>query len=159
MRPVTVARSYRSRVNVYRCLTGIRRVTIVPYNSSYGSNHPARTGRARPTPRPCGAAPLTADGLAAILATAERPRTNGRGVESHTTAHRRGRLDAVIDQLTARGVMEASALYEPPFSNLHAGGPEALFGGKKNVIEGIFDTLKAVQSGLMVKAAGEASAI
>ena len=48
--------------------------------------------------------------------------------------------------------MEASALYEPPFTNLHAGGPEALFGGKKNVTEGIFDTLKAVQSGLMVKA-------
>ena len=37
------------------------------------------------------AAPLRADGLAAILATAERPRTDGRGVESHTTAHRRGR--------------------------------------------------------------------
>ena len=68
-------------------------------------------------------------------------------------------VEMVIDQLTARGVMEASALYEPPFSNLHAGGPEALFGGKKNMIEGIFDTLKAVQSGLMVKAAGEASAI
>ena len=28
------------------------------------------------------AAPLRADGLAAILATAERPRTDGRGVES-----------------------------------------------------------------------------
>ena len=41
------------------------------------------------------AAPLRADGLAAILATAARPRTDGRGVESHTTAHRRGRLDAV----------------------------------------------------------------
>ena len=40
-------------------------------------------------------------------------------------------VEMVIDQLTARGVMEASALYEPPFSNLHAGGPEALFGGKK----------------------------
>ena len=61
-------------------------------------------------------------------------------------------VEMVIDQLTARGVMEASALYEPPFSHLHAGGPEALFGGRKNVIEGIFDTLKAVQSGLMVKA-------
>ena len=36
------------------------------------------------------AAPLSADGLAAILATAERPRTDGRGVESHTTAQRRG---------------------------------------------------------------------
>ena len=34
--------------------------------------------------------------LAAILATAERPRTDGRGVESHTTAQRRGRTDAVI---------------------------------------------------------------
>ena len=37
------------------------------------------------------AAPLSADGLAAILATAERPRTDGRGVESHTTAQRRDR--------------------------------------------------------------------
>ena len=36
------------------------------------------------------AAPLSADGLAAILATAARPRTDGRGVESHTTAQRRG---------------------------------------------------------------------
>ena len=44
-------------------------------------------------------------------------------------------VEMVIDQLTARGVMEASALYEPPFSNLHADGPEALFGGKENVIE------------------------
>ena len=61
-------------------------------------------------------------------------------------------VEMVIDQLTARGVMEASALYEPPFSHLHTGGPEALFGGRENVIEGIFDTLKAVQSGLTVKA-------
>ena len=37
-------------------------------------------------------------------------------------------------------------------SNLHAGEPEELFGGRKNVIVKIFDTLKAVQSGLMVKA-------
>ena len=37
------------------------------------------------------AAPLRADGLAAILATAARPRTDGRGVESTATAHRRGR--------------------------------------------------------------------
>ena len=63
------------------------------------------------------AAPLRADGLAAILATAARPRTDGRGVESPTTAHRRGRLDAGIEarvtahsgrvglasELTARG--------------------------------------------------------
>ena len=60
-------------------------------------------------------------------------------------------VEMVIDQLTARGMMEASALYEPPFSNLHAGGPEELFGGKENVIEGIFDTLRAIQSGVTVK--------
>ena len=42
------------------------------------------------------AKPLSADGLAAILATAERPRTDGRGVESTATAQRRGRTDAVI---------------------------------------------------------------
>ena len=49
------------------------------------------------------AAPLRADGLAAILATAARPRTDGRGVESHTTAQRRGRLDAVIASLAVHG--------------------------------------------------------
>ena len=51
----------------------------------------------------------------------------------------------MINQLTARGVMEAAALYEAPFSNLHAGGPDELFAGKENVITGIFDTLIAVQ--------------
>ena len=39
-------------------------------------------------------------------------------------------IEMVIDQLTARGVMEPSALYEAPFSSVHAGGPEALFAGK-----------------------------
>ncbi len=58
----------------------------------------------------------------------------------------------VIDQLTARGVMGAAALYEPPFSNLHAGGPDALFGGRENVIEGIFEKLKAVNAGLIAEA-------
>ncbi len=58
-------------------------------------------------------------------------------------------VEMVIDQLTARGVMDASALYDPPFSNLHAGGPDALFGGKEKVIEGIFEKLKAVQSSLI----------
>ena len=59
------------------------------------------------------AAPLRADGLAAILATAERPRTDGRGVEAHTTAHRRGRTDAVIASLLFMGGLrraEVSAL-------------------------------------------------
>ncbi len=54
-------------------------------------------------------------------------------------------VEMVIDQLTARGVMEASALYEPPFSNLHAGGPDALFAGKGTVIEGIFSALESLR--------------
>ena len=54
------------------------------------------------------AAPLRADGLAAILATAERPRTDGRGVESTTTAHRLGRLDAVIAGLLFMGGLRRS---------------------------------------------------
>ena len=57
-------------------------------------------------------------------------------------------VEMVITQLTSRGIMDASALYEPPFSNLHAGGPDALFGGKENVIEGIFDRLEDLASGL-----------
>jgi type I restriction enzyme, R subunit len=61
-------------------------------------------------------------------------------------------VETVIDQLTARGVMEASALYEPPFTNLHAGGPDALFDGKENVIEGIFEKLKAVNSEVIASA-------
>ena len=56
-------------------------------------------------------------------------------------------IEMVIDQLTARGVMEPSALYEAPFSSVHAGGPEALFEGKSSVIEGIFEKLKALQPG------------
>ena len=54
-------------------------------------------------------------------------------------------VEMVIDQLTARGVMEPSALYEAPFSSLHAGGPEELFAGKSNVIDGIFEKLKTLQ--------------
>ena len=54
------------------------------------------------------AAPLRADGLAAILATADRPRTDGRGVEGTDTAHRRGRLDAVIASLLFMGGLRRS---------------------------------------------------
>ena len=54
-------------------------------------------------------------------------------------------VEMVIDQLTARGVMDASALYEPPFSNLHAGGPDELFAGKENVINAVFQTLASLQ--------------
>ena len=41
-------------------------------------------------------------------ATAARPRTDGRGVESPTTAHRRGRLDAVIAGLLFMGGLRRS---------------------------------------------------
>ena len=58
----------------------------------------------------------------------------------------------VIDQLTARGVMDASALYEPPFSNMHAGGPDELFSGKENVITGIFKRLEEINAGVVSKA-------
>jgi len=54
-------------------------------------------------------------------------------------------IELVIDQLTARGVMEAGALYESPFSSIHGGGPDELFAGKEDVITGVFDTLKMLQ--------------
>lgn len=61
-------------------------------------------------------------------------------------------VEMIIDQLTARGVMDASALYESPFNHLHAGGPDGLFAGRDSLIEGIFDTLDAVHAGLLRKA-------
>ena len=54
-------------------------------------------------------------------------------------------VEMVIDQLTARGVMDASALYEPPFINLHAGGPDELFAGNETVINAVFQTLASLQ--------------
>ncbi|HDZ37576.1 MAG TPA: hypothetical protein ENH62_04700 [Marinobacter sp.] len=54
-------------------------------------------------------------------------------------------VETVIEQLASRGVIEPSALYEPPFTAFHAGGPEALFAGKDRVIEGIFNTLHEIR--------------
>lgn len=51
-------------------------------------------------------------------------------------------VELIIDQLTARGFMEPSALYAAPFINLHANGPDGLFAGKDNIIEGIFHQLE-----------------
>ncbi len=62
-------------------------------------------------------------------------------------------IEMIIDQLTARGVMEASALYEPPFSDLHAGGPDELFSGQDHVVDGLFDALRELHSGLATTAA------
>ena len=45
--------------------------------------------------------------------------------------------------------MDASALYEPPFTMLHAGGPDALFAGKDAVINGLFQTLKSLEPNIV----------
>jgi len=57
-------------------------------------------------------------------------------------------IEMVVDQLTSRGVMEASALYESPFTDIDTGGPEAVFDGKSEIVDGIFSTLKTVCEGL-----------
>ena len=49
----------------------------------------------------------------------------------------------IIEQLTARGVMEPGALYEAPFTDLHAGGPDGLFAGRSEIISGIFQAIEA----------------
>ena len=54
-------------------------------------------------------------------------------------------IEMIIDQLTARGIMSAAALYEPPFSNLHAGGPEDLFAQMPDVVEEIFSVLESTR--------------
>jgi len=54
-------------------------------------------------------------------------------------------IELVIEQLTARGVMDASALYAAPFVGLHDGGPEALFAGKDKIVEGIFEALRELE--------------
>ncbi|MXW81567.1 MAG: DUF4145 domain-containing protein [Gemmatimonadetes bacterium] len=58
-------------------------------------------------------------------------------------------IEMVIDQLSARGVIEATALYEPPFSHLHAEGPDALFDGNSDVIDGVFEVLRQVNAVLV----------
>jgi type I restriction enzyme R subunit len=54
-------------------------------------------------------------------------------------------VEMIIEQLTARGVIEPGALYEAPFTGLHAGGPDALFAGKSDIIAGIFQAIEATQ--------------
>ena len=59
------------------------------------------------------AAPLTADGLAAILATADRRRETGRGRESVAVAARRGAVDKALAAVLFQGGLrrsEAAAL-------------------------------------------------
>jgi type I restriction enzyme R subunit len=54
-------------------------------------------------------------------------------------------VELIIDQLTQNGIVEAKALYEPPFSDLHGGGPEVLFGGKESIVDGLFNALEDFQ--------------
>lgn len=54
-------------------------------------------------------------------------------------------VEMIIEQLTARGVIEPDALYEPPFTGLHAGGPEGLFAGNSDIISGIFQAIEATR--------------
>ena len=56
------------------------------------------------------ARPLTADGLAAILATAHLPRETGRGRESDEVARRRGTMDCAIAGLLFHAGMRRSEL-------------------------------------------------
>jgi type I restriction enzyme R subunit len=58
-------------------------------------------------------------------------------------------VEMIIEQLTARGVIEPEALYEPPFTGLHAGGPEGLFAGKSDIISGIFQAIEETQPVLL----------
>lgn len=48
-----------------------------------------------------------------------------------------------MERLTVQGVIEPSALYEPPFRDLHTGGPESLFADRSNVVNGLFETIDA----------------
>jgi len=51
-------------------------------------------------------------------------------------------VEMIIEQLTERGLMTADALYAAPFTSLHGSGPEGLFPGKDNVVNGIFEALE-----------------
>jgi len=57
-------------------------------------------------------------------------------------------VEMLVDQLTSRGVMKPEALYEPPFNDLDVGGPEAVFAGRENVVDGLFKTLATAHEGL-----------
>ena len=57
-------------------------------------------------------------------------------------------IELLVDQLTAQGVVEPGALYDSPFSDFHGGGPEAVFAGRENVVEGLFRQLEAASQNL-----------
>jgi len=53
-------------------------------------------------------------------------------------------VEMVIEQLSSRGVIDARAFYEPPFTKLHSGGPEAVFTGKEFLLDELFDQVAAL---------------
>lgn len=57
-------------------------------------------------------------------------------------------IEMIVEQLTVRGVMESSSLYEPPFSNLHDEGPDSLFAGKGEVVDGVFSVIEGISQSL-----------
>ena len=73
------------------------------------------TGRGRGQAKPC-----TADNLAAILATASLPRTNGRGTESDETARARGLEDSAIAALLFQGGLRRSEVAALRWSDVEA---------------------------------------
>lgn len=50
----------------------------------------------------------------------------------------------IVEQLTNSGVGTKKALYEPPFTELDGAGPDSLFSGKGEVVDGIFGVLDEV---------------
>ena len=48
--------------------------------------------------------------------------------------------------------MEPGALYEAPFTGLHAGGPDGLFADRSEIITGIFRAIEATQPVLLSSA-------
>ena len=86
----------------------------IPPATTKGSLAPSRASRAPTTAAAAGQAPaLTADGLAAIIATAGIPRRTGRGLESDEQAEQRGAIDKAIAGLLFQAGLrrsEAAAL-------------------------------------------------
>jgi type I restriction enzyme R subunit len=64
----------------------------------------------------------------------------------------KGRAFAERKPTMCRGVIEPGALYEAPFTGLHAGGPEGLFAGNSDIISGIFQAIEETQPVLQLSA-------
>jgi type I restriction enzyme, R subunit len=57
-------------------------------------------------------------------------------------------VEMIVDHLAANGAVEPGALYEPPFTSVHSGGPDELFSGKPAVVEGIFHVIDHLDDGV-----------